>query len=189
MRRTFTDAQAIKLIKNTSLWSVTKVVQRLTGRTGGTSFKMVYKIVDRYGLDTSHWLGCGWRKNISSPIKSNDCYFTKRNGRISGQALLAALIKRGFRKRKCEECERTRWNKSLVPLEVHHIDGDPTNNVLSNLKVLCRNCHAQTPNFGSKNRKVIRAQPRRQKSARSPFPIGRGGTLAYPAPRRTTTGR
>lgn len=152
MQRAFTDEQAIKLIKNTSLWSVTKVVQRLTGRTGGTTFKMVYKIANKYNLDTSHWLGCGWRRNVSSPIKTDDRYFTKRKARVSGQALLANLIKRGLRRRKCEECGRAHWNKNLIPLEVHHVDGDPTNNVLTNLKVLCCNCHALTPNFGSKNR-------------------------------------
>jgi hypothetical protein len=30
-----------------------------------------------------------------------------------------------------------------VPIEVHHIDGDPTNNVFENLIALCSNCHAR----------------------------------------------
>lgn len=38
------------------------------------------------------------------------------------------------------------------PLEVNHIDGDATNNLPSNLEVICPNCHALTPNFRNLNR-------------------------------------
>jgi predicted RNA-binding Zn-ribbon protein involved in translation (DUF1610 family) len=36
---------------------------------------------------------------------------------------------------------------------VHHVDGNRNNNDLSNLQLLCPNCHSQTDNFCSKNRK------------------------------------
>lgn len=39
-----------------------------------------------------------------------------------------------------------------VPLEVHHIDGDCTNNKEENLVLLCPNCHSLTNNHGSLNR-------------------------------------
>ena len=32
-------------------------------------------------------------------------------------------------------------------LEIDHVDGDGTNNSRENLRVLCPNCHALTPNF------------------------------------------
>ena len=38
-----------------------------------------------------------------------------------------------------------------IPLEVHHIDGDSLNNEMSNLKLLCPNCHAFTDNYRGKN--------------------------------------
>ena len=37
-------------------------------------------------------------------------------------------------------------------LSLHHIDGDRHNNVFENLQILCPNCHAQTDNYGSKNK-------------------------------------
>lgn len=54
---------------------------------------------------------------------------------------------------KCTGCG---WNElnpktGKCPLEVHHKDGDHTNNVESNLQVLCPNCHAITPSYGSIN--------------------------------------
>jgi 5-methylcytosine-specific restriction endonuclease McrA len=37
-----------------------------------------------------------------------------------------------------------------IPLELHHIDGNHNNNDLSNIQLLCPNCHAQTDNFSNK---------------------------------------
>lgn len=39
-----------------------------------------------------------------------------------------------------------------VPLALHHIDGDCTNNTIGNLQLLCPNCHSLTDNFGSLNK-------------------------------------
>ena len=39
-----------------------------------------------------------------------------------------------------------------IALELHHIDGDTTNNELSNLQYLCPNCHALTKNYRGKNK-------------------------------------
>jgi len=55
---------------------------------------------------------------------------------------------------KCENCgwgEINQYTHS-IPLEVHHIDGDCTNNREENLQLLCPNCHSLTENFGSRNK-------------------------------------
>ena len=51
---------------------------------------------------------------------------------------------------RCEECGRKHWSKQKIPLEVHHVDGDRTNNKYENLKLLCCNCHAMTDNWRNK---------------------------------------
>ena len=68
---------------------------------------------------------------------------------------------------KCEECS---WSKvhpvtGRVPLQIDHQDGDHTNNVRSNLKVLCPSCHAMTPNYGSLNRGKGRESRREYRQA------------------------
>lgn len=55
---------------------------------------------------------------------------------------------------KCEKCG---WDKvnpvtGKSPLEIHHIDGDCTNNRFDNLELLCPNCHSLTENNGSLNK-------------------------------------
>lgn len=54
---------------------------------------------------------------------------------------------------KCEKCGWSEVNPTTgaVPLEIHHIDGDCTNNFEDNLQLLCPNCHSLTENFGSLN--------------------------------------
>ena len=60
---------------------------------------------------------------------------------------------RGF---KCEDCKLSIWKNLSMPLTIHHIDGNATNNLPYNLKLLCWNCHALTDNYGSKNKKSTR---------------------------------
>lgn len=55
---------------------------------------------------------------------------------------------------KCTECGWAEVHPTTgkVPLCVDHVDGDWRNNFVSNLKVLCFNCHTLTPTFGALNR-------------------------------------
>lgn len=63
---------------------------------------------------------------------------------------------------KCQCCG---WNKvnpytNLIPLQIHHIDGDCLNNKENNLQLLCPNCHSLTENFGSRNKNATRIDKR-----------------------------
>lgn len=53
---------------------------------------------------------------------------------------------------KCEERGK--------PIQIHHIDGDPANNDLDNLAVLCLTCHAETEISGGFARKLSSADVR-----------------------------
>ncbi len=52
---------------------------------------------------------------------------------------------------KCSKCGITDWNGKHIPLHMDHIDGNNKNNVLSNVRWLCPNCHQQTDTWGAKN--------------------------------------
>ena len=58
---------------------------------------------------------------------------------------------------KYNGCQICGWNEinpttGKTPLEVHHIDGDCTNNAEENLQLLCPNHHSLTPNSGALNK-------------------------------------
>lgn len=44
------------------------------------------------------------------------------------------------------------WQGGLISLELHHEDGDNSNNEIENLSYLCPNCHAMTENYRGKNK-------------------------------------
>lgn len=52
---------------------------------------------------------------------------------------------------KCEICKISNWNNKPINLECDHIDGNPHNNVESNLRLICPNCHSQTDTYKAKN--------------------------------------
>ena len=51
---------------------------------------------------------------------------------------------------KCGWCEINQFTGN-IPLEVHHVDGDYTNNDENNLELLCPNCHSLTATYKSSN--------------------------------------
>ena len=55
-----------------------------------------------------------------------------------------------------DKCMKCGWNEKnpvtgKVPIELEHKDGDSTNNNLSNLELLCPNCHSLTPTYKALN--------------------------------------
>jgi Zn finger protein HypA/HybF involved in hydrogenase expression len=81
-----------------------------------------------------------WNKLIDHCLNCNT---------LLGKRHRANLIEtRGY---KCEECEISDWRNKKISLELDHINGNFNDNSLKNVRLLCPNCHSQTPTFKSKN--------------------------------------
>lgn len=115
------------------------------------------EINEKVSLKLSKWKTC-------PKCKSR---FLKRNGKSSRCTSCGPHVKHTFetgsisikkaillqeRGRRCETCGRKSWMGKQIPIQLDHTDGNPDNNSRENLKLLCPNCHAQTPSFGWKNR-------------------------------------
>ena len=81
----------------------------------------------------------------------------KFDGTRGNNGLLSVPIRNYLLERADNKCELCGWHEvnpttNLVPLEIHHIDGNYQNNSPENLQVLCPDCHSLTPNYKSLNR-------------------------------------
>ena len=95
--------------------------------------------------------GQGWRKGKTfGPNKPIEEYL-KNKAQISTYHLKNRLIEEGIVQRKCYNCGLTKWRDQPIPIELEHIDGNNKNNALSNLTLLCPNCHALTPTYRGRN--------------------------------------
>lgn len=119
--------------------SMSGLLKKLGLRPTGGNYDNMKRNLQRLGFKCEHWTGQLWNKE--KRLKDWSQY-------ARGSTLKPHLIKE--RGHKCEDCKRTKWKDEDIPLEVHHKDGERTNNDETNLELLCPNCHAMTKNW--KNR-------------------------------------
>ena len=70
---------------------------------------------------------------------------------MQSDKLKIRLINEGYIEPKCAICLRTYWVGETIPLQLDHINGNNDDNSLENLRLLCPNCHAQTPQYRLKD--------------------------------------
>ncbi len=95
----------------------------------------------------------------------------KYNGTRGEQLQLSQTIRNYILDKRGHKCSRCGWDEvnptsGRIPVQVHHIDGNATNTKEKNLEVLCPNCHALTPNWGSGNKGKGRTLTHRKLTAR-----------------------
>jgi hypothetical protein len=104
-------------------------------------------------------------KDGQTKFCSKDCQHTHKhkwfiekwkNGElngVTGKDGLSKIIRCYLFEKNKNKCEKCGWGEvnphtGKIPLQVHHIDGDCTNNREENLQLLCPNCHSLTENYG-----------------------------------------
>ena len=100
------------------------------------------KLIDA-GIDLSHLTGIPKVKHNRKTLEEHLC----KGSTTKSSKLKIILLNRGLKTNKCEICGIENWNNLPIVMQLHHIDGDPTNNTLENLQMLCPNCHSQTDTY------------------------------------------
>ena len=87
-------------------------------------------------------------------------------GRKRGRGhVKARLLNEGLKQNRCETCGITEWRGKPLNMELHHVNGDGSDNRLENLQLLCGNCHSQTDNWGGRGARRKPQSRHRKRSA------------------------
>jgi 5-methylcytosine-specific restriction endonuclease McrA len=137
--------------------SIAQVIRKLGLAVAGGSYKTVGHYITVWNLDISHFVGRAWVGTRPGPVPGQrytlETIFCEDSTYWSSD-LLRIILREGYRERRCESCGLDEWLGQPIAIEVDHINGKHNDHRLSNLRLLCPNCHAQTSTWrGRANRK------------------------------------
>lgn len=147
----FSKEEIEKFIKES--FTIADVCRKCGWQPRGDNYKVIKRYIKEYNLDTSHFTG--QRVNIGNRLnkhnEKNAIEYLTTNSYVKTSILKNKLFQEGLKEYKCEKCGISEWNGEHISLQLHHINGDNSDNRLDNLQILCPNCHSQTDNFCGKN--------------------------------------
>lgn len=135
--------------------SYRQILQRLGLRMAGGNYAQVKRYIEEFDIQVA-LKGRGWNKGLTGVgtprLSLQD--ILRPDSSFQSHKLKNRLFNEGLKLRRCEECG---WSKTSddgrLPLELDHINGDPRDNRLENLRVLCPNCHSLKPTHRGRNRR------------------------------------
>ena len=153
--RRWTDSELHDVVNNSL--TLSEVARQLGYEPNGGIHRWLTTHIRRLGINTSHFKGQGWARGVPRPgtgfvKRPLEEILVRHSPAVSSGALRRRLIKEGVKSAKCEECGLDTWRGQPITLQLDHINGDHTDNRLENLRILCPNCHAQTPTWCNKRR-------------------------------------
>jgi hypothetical protein len=170
MRTKFKVTDEAFIIAVKACLSIRKTLIMLGMNATGSAYIGFKRRVKLLGVDTSHFLGQSSSKGTSKPSNYRaplENILIENSSYTNGSGLKKRLLKEGVLQPHCYECGlKPEWNGKPLVLQLDHINGAHNGNRISNLRILCPNCHTQTDTFCSRNRvdeTVIKQKSKRVK--------------------------
>lgn len=104
-----------------------------------------------FGFNRSTWAAAVKSDRVlTRPRKAPLCDLLVADSPASRLTVKRRLLAEGVKAHRCDGCGLDRWLGGPLRLDLHHLNGDPRDHRLRNLRLLCSNCHSQTENFAAR---------------------------------------
>ncbi len=143
--------------------SVAQVASALGLETKGRWHHELGRRIAELELDTRHFQGRGWSRGQTKVTDAsvaaiaakngfpNDIVFVENSPLYMGRPSIRRLLELGWTY-ACSWCGVVEWRGQPLVLHLDHINGIHNDNRFENLRLLCPNCHSQTPTYSNRRR-------------------------------------
>lgn len=149
MKYKWTEEQLIEAVGSSR--SYRQILIKLGLFVSSGNYRQIKKYITERNLDTSHLKGAYWSKGLKlGPSKKRIPLedILVENSTYKSTKLAKRLINEGYFKEVCTECGlKNQWNNKPLVLHLDHVNGNPKDNRIENLRLLCPNCHSQTGTY------------------------------------------
>ena len=151
MKRSWTDQQLIDAVA--ASLTMADTLRRLHLGVSPGNYKTVGRRVRALALDIRHFTGRAHGTAKSEKYDLADI-LVEDSAYTNIARLKLRLLRSGLLVNVCAICQLgPLWQGQPLVLQLDHVNGRDTDNRIENLRLLCPNCHTQTPTFTNKSKR------------------------------------
>lgn len=137
--------------------SISEILRVYDYSISSGSYRVLKRTLAKHAIEYSHiksGLNASKGRVFVKQRVDINAYFVEASKR-SGSHLKSIILRENLKPYECVICRNSGlWFEQPLVLQLDHINGNSTDNRLSNLRFLCPNCHSQTETFCGRKKKA-----------------------------------